>query len=352
MHHAAPSSDGATAPALGAALKQAFYAPRDVSLLVYLAASVLVHSAHSVPLALLVLVLNGLNLGICLRLKGERGEGWAPAKRCRAARAVLGSADFRGRSRTACRGAACLPAAGPDAAALAPSLRSSAHPFAAAAPCSPDRRPGQVDGAAAGGAAGPAGGAAGGGAVRAAAAGGVPGQAGRHAKRLGWHPVRLQVGEARRVALEAAQPRNRRAAKRLLHMCWAVTHAPARPPAPCPSQPHAAPGRLAVGICHAHGVAGGGHNGPLHPAHPHGWAASSTDAPSLVGRSPAGSRQPAEPSPQPRPSSTMLQASRQSCAACAPVKAREGTARPSDVRRRQQDAWPACPASPTDHASM
>lgn len=46
----------------------------------------LVHTTSSVPLALLVLVLNGLNLGICLRLKGKRG-----AARPRGQRQLVGA---------------------------------------------------------------------------------------------------------------------------------------------------------------------------------------------------------------------------------------------------------------------
>lgn len=50
-------------------LKQGFYAPRDLSILAYLLLSILAYSSRSVPLALLVLTLNAINLSICMHLK-------------------------------------------------------------------------------------------------------------------------------------------------------------------------------------------------------------------------------------------------------------------------------------------
>jgi hypothetical protein len=57
---------------VSAALKHTFHAPRDLSLLSYLVATVLAYTSVSVPLALLVLVMNIVNLSMCLRLKGKR----------------------------------------------------------------------------------------------------------------------------------------------------------------------------------------------------------------------------------------------------------------------------------------
>lgn len=54
------------------ALKSAFHWQRDGALGTYLALSLLAYFSRSVPLAALVLMLNALNLAVCLRLKGEQ----------------------------------------------------------------------------------------------------------------------------------------------------------------------------------------------------------------------------------------------------------------------------------------
>lgn len=52
-------------------IKAGPHLPRDLSLLAYLALSGLVYFTSSVPLALLVLALNALNLAVCFLLKSE-----------------------------------------------------------------------------------------------------------------------------------------------------------------------------------------------------------------------------------------------------------------------------------------
>ena len=60
--------------------ERGFYAQRDGAILAYLALSVAAHKFRWVPLNLLVLILNLINLAVCWRLKGGRwvgvGSGW------------------------------------------------------------------------------------------------------------------------------------------------------------------------------------------------------------------------------------------------------------------------------------
>jgi len=51
------------------------YAPRDITLLVYLLLSAAIFMTRALPLSALVLVLNICNLSVCLALKGEQVVG-------------------------------------------------------------------------------------------------------------------------------------------------------------------------------------------------------------------------------------------------------------------------------------
>jgi len=70
-HRAAQLSPAHPRPCAAAGLKRDFYGPRDLSLLAYLLLSLLAYVYRSLPLAVLVLNLNIVNLAICLRLKGQ-----------------------------------------------------------------------------------------------------------------------------------------------------------------------------------------------------------------------------------------------------------------------------------------